>query len=215
VSAYDGPVTEIPEGSAAECAAEVLASYPAPSGRAVTKEIGQLDEYCRAFLALCPFAVLSTASADGDPDISPRGGDPGFLQVLGPHALLVPDRAGNNRLDSLRKIAANPRIALLCLVPGIDDTLRVYGRAELLPVSAVPADTTEHGRPAKSALLVHVDRAFMHCAKALMRGRLWDPDAQVPRDAFPSTGEVLRAHAGGSGPVETQEEMRRRYVPQL
>jgi uncharacterized protein len=202
--AYDGEVTD-----------EVLSSYPAPAGRAVTKEITELDEYCRAFLAMCPFAVLSSAAPDGDPDVTPRGGEPGFLRVLDPHTLILPDRAGNNRLDNLRKISANPRVALLCMVPGIDETLRVYGRAELATAAAAPFDTSEHGRPARSVMVIHVHRALMHCAKALMRGRLWDPDARQSRDAFPSTGEVLRAHAGGGGAIESQAEMLRRYQSQL
>ena len=193
----------------------VLTSYPSPSGRAVTKEISHLDEYCQAFIEMCPLVILSTASADGEPDLTPRGGEPGFLRVLGPHERLLPDRPGNNRLDNLRKVAANPRVALLCLVPGIDETLRVFGRAELLPADAVDIDTSERGRPARSVLLIHVDKAFMHCAKALMRGRVWDPDARVPRDSFPSMGEIMRAHGGGAGPVESQEEMIRRYRPQL
>jgi uncharacterized protein len=190
---------------------DVLATYPSPSARSVSKEITRLDEYCQAFLGLCTFAVLSTASPDGDPDLTPRGGEPGFLRVLGPNLIVLPDRPGNNRLDNLRKAAANPRVALLCLVPGIDETLRVFGRAELLPVSAVPVDTSEGGRPARSVLLIHVDRAFMQCAKALMRGRLWDPAAQVPRDSFPSMSEIMRAHAG-SGEAESQQEMVRRYT---
>lgn len=196
-------------------AEDILASYPSASGRAVTKEITQLDQYCQDFIGMCPFAVLSTASPDGDPDLTPRGGEPGFLRVLSPHELLLPDRAGNNRLDNLRKLAVNPRVALLCLVPGIDETLRIYGRAELLPVTAVATDTSERGRPARSVLLIHVEKAFMHCAKALMRGRVWDPDRQVPRDSFPSMGEIMRAHAGRAGPEESQEEMVRRYQPLL
>lgn len=203
-AAYDGRVGE-----------DILASYPSPSGRAVTKEITQLDDICRAFIEMCPLAILSTASADGEPDLTPRGGEPGFIRVLGPDRLLLPDRPGNNRLDNLRKVAANPRVALLCLVPGIDETLRVFGRTELLAADAVEIDTSERGRPARSVLLIHVDKAYMHCAKALMRGRVWDPDARVPRDSFPSMGEIMRAHGGGSGPVESQEEMVRRYQPQL
>lgn len=202
--AYDGRVGE-----------DILAAYPSPSGRAVTKEITELDQYCRAFIALCPLAILATATTDGEPDLTPRGGEPGFLRVLGPNLLVLPDRPGNNRLDNLRKAAVNPRVALLCLVPGFDDTLRVYGRAEIVPAEAVDLDTSERGRPARSLLVVHVDKAFMHCAKALMRGRVWDPDAQVPREEFPSTGEILRAHAGGTGPVETQDEMIKRYQPLL
>jgi PPOX class probable FMN-dependent enzyme len=194
---------------------EVLSSYAAPSGRAVLKEIGELDHYCREFLALCTFAVLSTATPAGEPDLTPRGGEPGFLHVLDPHTLLLPDRLGNNRLDNLRKIGVNPRVALLCLVPGIDETLRIYGRAELHTADGSPVPALEHGRPPRSVMVIAVERAFMHCAKALMRGRLWNPAAQVPRTAFASAGEVLRAHTGASGPAETQEDMVRRYESQL
>jgi len=181
----------------------------------VAKEITELDQHCQAFLALCTFAVLSSATPEGDPDISPRGGAPGFLQVLDNRTLMLPDRLGNNRLDTLRKVAGNPRVALLCLVPGIDETLRIYGRAELRSTVDAPIAATEHGRPPRSVMVINVDRAFMHCAKALMRGRLWDHDAQVPREAFPTAGEVLRAHTGASGPVESQEDMLLRYRSQL
>lgn len=195
--------------------AEVLSSYAAPVERVLAKEIGELDVHCRAFLALCTFAVLSTATADGEPDVAPRGGEPGFLHVLDDHTLVLPDRAGNNRLDSLRKLAANPRVALLCLVPGIDETLRIYGRTELVAADESPVEAVEHGRPPRSVLVVHVEKAYLHCAKALMRGGLWDPDAQVPREAFPSAGEVLKAHTGLDGPVESREAMLRRYADQL
>lgn len=194
---------------------EVLSSYPPPAARAVDKEITQLDEHCRGFLALCTFAVLSSATPDGEPDLTPRGGEPGFLRVLDAQTLMLPDRVGNNRLDSLRNIVANPRVALLCMVAGIDETLRIYGRAELRPSAVAPVEATEHGRPPRSIMLIRVDRAFLHCAKAVMRGRLWDPEAQVAREAFPSAAEVLRAHTGAGGPLESQEDMRRRYQSQL
>ncbi len=181
----------------------------------MAKEISRLDEHCRAFLALCPFAVLSTATTAGEPDVSPRGGEPGFLRALDDTTLLLPDRTGNNRLDSLRKLADNPRVALLCMVPGIDETLRIYGRAQLRAAADARVDLLEHGRPPRSLLVVTVELAFLHCAKALMRGRLWDPEARVPRSAFPAAGEVLRAHTGAVGPVESEQEMRRRYQSQL
>ncbi len=203
-AAYTGQVTD-----------ELLSSYAAPSGRAVAKEITHLDECCRAFLAMCPFVVLSSATGEGDPDVSPRGGEPGFVQVLDPQAVMLPDRTGNNRLDSLQKITANPRVALLCMVPGIDETLRIYGRAELLAAADAPTESIEHGRLPRSVLVIAVDRALMHCAKALMRARLWSPEAQVPRHAFPSMGEVMLAHTGASGPAESQEDMRHRYQAQL
>lgn len=194
---------------------DVLSHYAAPAGRSVAKEITELDEHCRDFLALCTFAVLSSATSDGQPDVAPRGGEPGFLHVLDSHTIVLPDRLGNNRLDSLRKITENPRVALLCLVPGFDETLRIYGRAELRTTNESPVDVVEHGRLPRSIMLIHVDRAFMHCPKALMRGRLWDPDARTARESFPTLGEILRAHSGADGPVETQDAMRRRYAAQL
>lgn len=194
---------------------DVLALYAAPAGRSVAKEITELDEHCRAFLALCPFVVLSSATPDGEPDVAPRGGAPGFLRMLDAHTLMLPDRIGNNRLDSLRKIAANPRVALLCLVPGFDETLRIYGRAELRTAQEAPLEAIEHGRTPRSVMLIHVDRAFMHCPKALMRARLWHEKAQVPRDAFPTLGEVLRDHVGSTGPMESQADMQARFSSQL
>ena len=180
---------------------DVLSSYPAPAGRSIAKEITRLDEHCRAFLALCTFAVLSSTTPDGEPDVAPRGGEPGFLRVCDEQTLILPDRVGNNRLDSLRKIARNPRVALLCMVPGFDETLRIYGSADLRTfetrtAETAPIDADEKGRPPRSVMVIRVDRAFMHCPKALMRGRLWDPDVRVPRSTFASLGEVLRAHSG-------------------
>lgn len=192
-----------------------LSAYPEPGGRAVAKEIDRLDRHCRAFIGLSPFAVLSSATAEGEPDVSPRGGLPGFVKVLDEHRLMLPDRLGNNRLDSLRKISANPRVAMLFMVPGIDETLRVYGDTDVTDAASAPVAAEERGRPPRSVLVLRVRKAFFHCAKALMRAELWNPDAQVPRDALPSTGQILRDHAGGSGPVETEQAMRERYLPQL
>jgi predicted pyridoxine 5'-phosphate oxidase superfamily flavin-nucleotide-binding protein len=189
----------------------VLSSYPAPAARAVTKEISRLDEHCRAFLALCPFAVISTATRTGDPDVSPRGGEPGFLSVLDDTTLLLPDRPGNNRLDSLRKLADNPRVALLCMVPGIDETLRIYGRAELRDTAASPVDLLEHGRLPRLGPGRHRGRRVHALRKGPDARTIVGPRGRVPRSAFPSAGEVMRAHTGADGPVETDQEMRLRY----
>lgn len=194
---------------------ELLDSYPRPAGRAVTKELAGVDKHCRAFIELAPFVVLSTATPDGAPDVSPRGGLPGFVRVLDGNRLMLPDRVGNNRLDSLRKVTANPRVSMLFFVPGIDETLRVYGRAELLDAASAPVDATERGRGPRSVLVLHVDRAFFHCAKALMRSRLWDPEARVARESFPTMGQIMRDHGGGSGPVEDQQTMIDRYSAQF
>lgn len=200
---------------APNCVEDVLGAYPAPGGRAVTKEIRSLDQHCVAFLALCPFAVMATATPTGQPDISPRGGEPGFLRVVDAHTVLLPDSTGNNRLDSLRKVAANPQVALLCMLPGVDDALRISGRAQLMPAEAAPLELDGHGRPPRSVLRITVEVAFLHCAKALMRSRLWDPAAQVARERLPSTAEMLRDHTGATDPLESQEDMRRRYEADL
>jgi uncharacterized protein len=174
--------------------AEVLERYRGPSKRVLDKVIHRIDEHCAAFVRLSPFAVLSTASPDGEPDVSPRGGDPGFVKVLDEHRLLLPDRQGNNRVDSLRNLAANPRAGLMFLVPGIDETLRVYGRTALHGPDDLGIDLTEFGRPPLSVLVLHVDRAYFQCSKSIMRSELWNPDRRVERSVFPPFSQVLRDH---------------------
>jgi PPOX class probable FMN-dependent enzyme len=174
--------------------ADVLGAYRQPGQRVLDKVIHRIDRHCAAFIELSPFAVLSTASADGDPDVSPRGGDPGFVKVLDEHRLALPDRQGNNRVDSLRNLAANPRAALMFMVPGIDETLRVYGRTALLGPDDLGLDLTEFGRAPLSVLVLTVDRAYFQCSKAVMRSELWNPDRRVERSAFPPFSQVLRDH---------------------
>src|SRR3954454_15970886 len=117
-----------------------LDRYRAPGQRVLDKVISRIDGHCAAFIRLAPFATLATATPDGWPDVSPRGGDPGFVHVLDEHRLAMPDRQGNNRVDSLRNLAGNPRAALMFFVPGIDETLRVYGTTTLLPPDALGID---------------------------------------------------------------------------
>ena len=183
----------------------MLARYRDPSQRALDKVIHRIDEHCAAFVRLSPFAVLSTASADGEPEVSPRGGDPGFVKVLDGHRLLLPDRQGNNRMDSLRNLAANPRAALMFLVPGIDETLRVYGRTALHGPDDLGIDLTEFGRPPLSVLVLHVERAYFQCSKSVMRSELWNPERRVERSVFPPFSQVLRDHCRDDGiPEEAQ-----------
>jgi PPOX class probable FMN-dependent enzyme len=179
---------------AAPPADEVLAGYRAASQRVLDKVIHRLDEHCTAFIGLSPFATLATASPDGWPEVSPRGGDPGFVRVLDDHTLALPDRQGNNRVDSLRNLAGNPRAALMFFVPGIDETLRVYGTTTLLPADALGLDLTEFGRVPLSVLALRVERAYFQCSKAVMRSGLWDPERRVERSVFPPFSQVLRDH---------------------
>jgi uncharacterized protein len=179
---------------AAPPADEVLAGYRDASKLVRDKVIHHLDEHCTAFIALSPFATLATASPDGSPDVSPRGGDPGFVHVLDEHTLVLPDRPGNNRVDSLRNLAGNPRAVLMFFVPGIDETLRVYGTTTLLRADALDLDLTEFGKPPKSVLVVRVERAYFQCSKSVMRSGLWDPERWVDRSVFPPFSQVLKDH---------------------
>ena len=173
---------------------QVLAGYRTASRRVLDKVIGHLDEHCAAFVRLSPFATLATASPDGWPDVSPRGGEPGFVRVLDEHRLALPDRQGNNRVDSLRNLASNPRAALMFFVPGIDETLRVYGTTQLVPPDALGLDLTEFGKAPLSVLVLQVERAYFQCSKSVMRSGLWDPDRRVERSVFPPFSQVLRDH---------------------
>ena len=172
----------------------MLASYRPPSQLVQDKEIDRIDGHCAAFIGLSPFAMLSTASAEGWPEISPRGGGRGFVHVLDEHRLAMPDRTGNNRLDSLRNVVENPRVALQFFVPGFEETLKVFGTTTLVEPAALDVDLTEFGKPPRSVLVVHVTSAYFHCAKAVMRAGLWDPEAQVDRATFTPFGQVLRDH---------------------
>jgi uncharacterized protein len=173
---------------------DVLAGYRTPGGLVLDKVIDRLDRHCREFIAHSPFATLATADAEGWPDISPRGGDPGFVHVLDEHRLALPDRPGNNRVDSLKNVAANPRAALMFLVPGVEQTLRVYGTTTLVRPEDLDVDLTEFGRAPLSVLVVDVQRAYFQCPKSVMRSGLWDPSRQIAPGTLTPFGRVLKDH---------------------
>jgi PPOX class probable FMN-dependent enzyme len=174
--------------------ADVLDGYRSPGQRVLDKVIHRLDEHCTSFIRLSPFATLATASPDGWPEVSPRGGDPGFVHVLDEHRLAMPDRLGNNRVDSLRNVAVNPRAAVMFFVPGIDETLRVYGTTTLVGPDSLGIDFTEFGKAPLSVLVLQVERAYFQCSKAVMRSGLWAPERRVERSVFPPFSQVLRDH---------------------
>jgi PPOX class probable FMN-dependent enzyme len=140
-----------------------------------TKLNESLDETCRGFLSKSPFALLATSDAQGRPDVTPRGDGPGFAAVADDRTLLIPEQKGNRLIFSLQNILANPRVALIFLVPGTEETLRIHGTAELTKDPAVLASLTQRGKPALLAIRVHVEQVFFHCAKAFRRSALWDP----------------------------------------
>ncbi len=170
---------------------ELRALHAPPSDLVKRKCVDRLDRHCRDFIALSPFLVLGTANAEGKADVSPRGDPPGFVKVLDDRTLLIPDRPGNNLLDSLSNVVANPEVGLLFVIPGFDDTLRVNGRAEVVRDPALLAPLAVEGKPPKVAIRVAVREVYLHCAKSFRRARLWDPAARVPRDTLPSLGKMV------------------------
>jgi PPOX class probable FMN-dependent enzyme len=158
----------------------------------VDKEMDRLDKHARHFISLSPFLCLGTTNGEGIADVSPRGDPPGFVRVLDDTTVLIPERPGNRRADTMLNVMKNPVVGLIFFVPGIEETLRVSGQAAVIDDAALLADMAVNGKAPKLALRIDVERVFFHCAKALKRSRLWEASAQVPRDAFPTPGEVIR-----------------------
>jgi uncharacterized protein len=191
------------------------ALFPEPKERAIKKQLAALDVHCIRFIGLSPFLVLATAGASGNMDASPRGGAPGFVKVLDANTLLIPDAPGNNRLDSLENIVAIRRAGIIFMVPGVDETLRINGLAELSVDAQDLQRCADQRRTPRLVIRVTVREAYLHCAKALLRSHLWDPAHHVQRDALPTVGQMLSDHTGIDVPPETQDEMRKRYEPDL
>jgi PPOX class probable FMN-dependent enzyme len=168
--------------------------YRSPAEPALRKEIDHLDDHCRSFIAHSPILVLSTAGADGRCDASPKGGPPGFVVVLDEHRLAIPDLSGNNRLDSLSNLVENPFVALLFLIPGVDETLRVNGRAGVTTDETVLEACSVHDKRPKAAIGIEVETAYIHCAKALKRGEVWQPERWPDLADLPSPACMLSDH---------------------
>ena len=165
--------------------------YPQPLERSLRKSLPTLDAHMRHFISLSPFLCLGT-SGDGGGDVTPRGDSPGFVHVLDDRTLLVPDWPGNNRLDSLTNVVANPNVGLLFLIPGVNETLRVNGRAEITMDPVLLERWTVNGKHPRSAMRVTVREAYLHCAKALMRSKLWSDDYRIERTELPTYAQMLK-----------------------
>lgn len=179
--------------------------YGAPSGAAVQKEIDHLHPHYQRLIAASPFFVLATGGPDGM-DASPRGDAPGFVVVGDEKTLLIPDRRGNNRVDSLRNIIGNPRVALLFLIPGVGETLRVNGRAEISTDPALLGRFSVEGKLPRSVIVVHVDTVFFQCARAIFRSKLWDPAQHIERRSLPSLGTIVADVSKGSFDAKKYDE---------
>jgi uncharacterized protein len=177
--------------------AELEALYPDPvSPAARVKVLDHVSDHYRTFIEASPFLLLATVGPSGV-DCSPRGDSAGFVRVADPRTLMIPDRRGNNRLDSLRNIVIDPRVHLLFLIPGVGETMRVVGRAVISADPALCESFTMEGKPPRSVIIVTVEEVYPQCQKALARSKLWDPATQIPRSALPSLGEMLSAITKG------------------
>ncbi|MCB9972298.1 MAG: pyridoxamine 5'-phosphate oxidase family protein [Hyphomonas sp.] len=166
--------------------------YKPPSGGAVGKDIARIDDHFARFIALSPFLCIGSSGEDGLCDVSPRGGEPGFVHVIDEMTLAMPDRPGNNRLDSMSNLTARPGVGLLFFIPGFEDCLRVNGFARMSIDEALMRRFDHDGKPPRSVMLIDVKEAYFHCPKAIKRAGLWDPATQVDRATFPSPGQILR-----------------------
>ena len=189
--------------------------YQKPSPRVLAKARPEIDAHAKKFIAMSPFCVLATSGSDGSVDASPRGGNPGFVHVAGPNRLLMPDRSGNNRIDSFRNIVEGSGfVQLIFFVPGIDETLRVGGRGALSAEPDLLAAMEEFGKLPRAVLSIAVTEAYFHCGKALMRSRLWSGDTRVERAVFPSISQVIHDQTE-LGEPESQAVVEERYKTQL
>jgi PPOX class probable FMN-dependent enzyme len=185
---------------------DLRGSLGEPGRSASEKKIDHLDASCRDVLAASPFVVVATSGADGSCDASPRGGPPGFVRVLSAHRLAIGELPGNRLFDGADNLAENPHAALLVLVPGVRETLRVEGRAHVSTDPDVRAATAIDGREPWGALVLDVERAFVHCGKSLTRSRLWDPDSWLPAERRPRMAGVLAAHLAANRGADEQSE---------
>ena len=184
------------------------ALYDAPSGLSVLKQLDHLDKHCRHFISLSPFLVIGSTRPGAGTDVSPRGDAPGFVQVIDDRTLVIPDRPGNNRLDTMSNLTHAPEIGLIFFIPGIDETLRVNGAASLTRDGDVLARAAVNGKVPKLGVQVAVREAFLHCGKALKRSRLWGQDYKVDAKTFPSLGRMIVEQVNPPG-ITVEEADRR------
>jgi uncharacterized protein len=187
---------------------ELRAIVGAPAELTVGKIAGRLNDLTRQFIEHSPFVCVATARPGGGLDVSPRGDPAGFVRILDERTLLLPDRPGNRIADTLTNLLADPRIALLFLIPGVGDTFRVNGRAEIVDDEELLAPSAVEAKPPKLGIVVAIEEAYTQCAKALIRSDLWNPEKHVDRKELPSGGEILRAVSDPELDPEQYEQAR-------
>ena len=176
--------------------AELRGIFGQPSERALNKQIDRLDVHCRAIIKKCPFILLGTSNTEGRCDVSPKGDYPGFVRVLDDRTIAIPDLPGNNRLDTLRNMIANPQVGLIFMIPGMNETLRINGKIQLVRDAELLESMAYEGKSPKLAIVVHVQEVFTHCPKAFLRSKLWSDEFRIGRSELPSFAEILKDHTG-------------------
>jgi hypothetical protein len=186
-------------------AAALVGSYAAVSLTAAQKDIGRIDPHLEKFISLAPICFVATADAAGKQDVSPRGDPPGSFKVIDAHTVAIADRPGNNRLDTLKNLLENPQVALVFLLPGTNETARLAGTAKLSVDPELLASMAVQGKAPRCAIVVSVRQAYFHCAKALMRSRLWTGDYVQPKGTFPSISRMVGDQLG----LSEEEKLKR------
>ena len=182
--------------------------------KALWKEIDHINEHYQQFIERSPFLILATHGERGI-DCSPRGDPAGFVRVVNPHCLQIPDRKGNNRIDTLRNIVTNPAIALIFLIPNIGETIRVSGTASITVDSALCESFAINGKPASSVLSITVEKAYFQCQKAIVRSQLWSQESHIDRSELPSTGEMLKVFANAQQAAFDEVKYDNHYPEQM
>jgi hypothetical protein len=188
-------------------AAELRQFYGHAEGLAAKKSLPRLDRHARDYIARSPFLCIATSNRDGRADVSPRGDQPGFVQVLDDTAIAIPDRPGNNRLDTMENILANPNVGLIFMIPGFEDTLRINGKATITADPAILERATVDRKRPKVAIRVAVEEAFFHCAKAFRRSRLWQPEALVDRTVMPTLARIILEQTAAAEAPPREEDV--------
>ncbi|AEH85499.1 pyridoxamine 5'-phosphate oxidase family protein [Mesorhizobium opportunistum] len=165
---------------------------PRPTDGSIRKELKALDGHCRSFIGKSPFVLIGSSDGEGNSDVTPKGDKPGFAVVLDDRTIAIPDRPGNNRLDTLENILRNPSVGLLFLIPGMNETLRVNGDARITVDAGLRERLAVDGKEPQSVIVVTVKATYMHCAKAFMRSDLWKPETWYDRATLPTLGQILR-----------------------
>ncbi|GAA3627656.1 pyridoxamine 5'-phosphate oxidase family protein [Flavivirga jejuensis] len=189
--------------------------YGFPTGRSKDKVLSNLEKHAIHFIETSPFLVMSTCNNKGELDASPRGGAPGFVKVLSKTEIVIPDTKGNNIVDSISNIIETGRVGLLFLIPGVDETLRINGRAIITTdTKYLELFTSENTLP-KACIVITIEDLFLHCAKAFMRSKLWDDESKIDKESFPTMGQMLKDQLGTSEAPESREDMVKRYEKDL